>query len=287
MSGPKFMQSQVKTYCIIGDPISSSLSPSMQNAAFNHLNLNCTYIAYKVSKDELEDSINSLRAINIAGFNVTIPNKVEIIKYMNDLDQTAKKANAVNTVINVDGVFKGYNTDICGFIEPLHRRKVSFDGMTILLLGAGGAAHAIIAALSEEKGIFKIMISNRNQERANELKKMGSTLGLECETAELSNTSHLASKSNLIINTIPQELNDKENIIGYQHIRKDSIVYDINYKPVITDLIENARYANADVVYGYEMLLEQGAKAFEIWTGINAPRDAMKKALFGIFGEPR
>jgi len=240
-----------------------------------------------VSKDELEDSINSLRAINIAGFNVTIPNKVEIIKYMNDLDQTAKKANAVNTVINVDGVFKGYNTDIYGFIEPLHRRKVNFDGMKILLLGAGGAAHAIIAALSEEKGIFKIMISNRNQERANELKKMGSTLGLECETAELSNTSHIASTSNLIINTIPQEMIDKENIIGYQHISKDSIVYDINYKPVITDLIENARYANADVVYGYEMLLEQGAKAFEIWTGINAPRDAMKKALFGIFGEPR
>ena len=116
---------------------------------------------------------------------------------------------------------------------------------------------------------------------------MGSTLGLQCETAELSNISHLASTSSLIINTIPKDMNDEENIIGYQHISKDSIVYDINYKPIITDLIENARYANAEVVYGYEMLLEQGAKAFEIWTGINAPKDAMKKALFGIFGEPK
>ena len=117
---------------------------------------------------------------------------------------------------------------------------------------------------------------------------MGSTLGLQCETAELSNIlPHLASRSNLIINTIPKAMNDEENIIGYQHINKDSIVYDITYKPIITNLIENAKYADAQVVYGYEMLLEQGAKAFEIWTGINAPKDAMKKALFGIFGEPK
>ena len=280
------MQNQVKTYCIIGDPIHYSLSPAMQNAAFNSLGLNCTYIAFRVPKGELEESIFSLRSTNIAGFNVTIPHKVEVVKYLDDLDTTAKKANAVNTVHNSEGIFKGYNTDVYGFIEPLHKRNVIFNGMTILLLGAGGAAHAVIAALSDEKGIYKIIIANRSQKRAEELAEIGSTLGLQCETVLMDNIQDLAIRSHLIINTIPIRINNEESIIDYEHISKDSIVYDIVYKPITTNLLENAKYAKARVVYGYEMLLEQGAKAFEIWTGISAPRDAMKKALFGSFGEP-
>lgn len=280
------MQNQVKTYCIIGDPIHYSLSPAMQNAAFNSLGLNCTYIAFRVPKGELEESIFSLRSTNVAGFNVTIPHKVEVVKYLDDLDTTAKKANAVNTVHNSEGIFKGYNTDIYGFIEPLHKRNVIFNGMTILLLGAGGAAHAVIAALSDEKGIYKIIIANRSQKKAEELAEIGSTLGLQCETVLMENIQDLAIRSHLIINTIPTRIDNEESIIDYEHISKDSIVYDIVYKPITTNLLENAKYAKAQVVYGYEMLLEQGAKAFEIWTGISAPRDAMKKALFGSFGEP-
>src|SRR5690348_2978306 len=144
------MQGSTKTYCIIGDPITHSLSPGMQNAAFNALGLNCTYIAFRVPASELEESIESLRSINISGFNVTVPHKVEVAKYLDELDNTAKKAAAVNTVNNIEGIFKGYNTDIHGFIEPLHRRHVDFSGMEILLIGAGGAARAVIAALSEE-----------------------------------------------------------------------------------------------------------------------------------------
>src|SRR3989337_2921356 len=110
-----------KTYCIIGDPVHHSLSPGMQNAALNALGLNSTYIAFRVSAGELKASIQSLRAINIAGFNVTIPHKVAVMKYLDELDATAKKAGAVNTVNNIEGVLKGYNTDIYGFIEPLSR----------------------------------------------------------------------------------------------------------------------------------------------------------------------
>jgi shikimate dehydrogenase len=280
------MQNQLKTYCIIGDPIRYSLSPAMQNAAFNSAGLNCTYIAFRVPKGELEESIFSLRSANLAGFNVTIPHKVEVIKYLDDLDCTAKKANAVNTVHNSKGIFKGYNTDVYGFIEPLHKRNVVFNGMTILLLGAGGAAHAVIAALSDEQGISKIIIANRSQKKAQELADIGFTLGLQCETATMDNIKGLAISSNLIVNTIPIGMNNEESILDYKHISKDSIVYDIVYKPITTPLLENAKYAEAQIVYGYEMLLEQGAKAFEIWTAISAPRDAMKKALFGSFGEP-
>lgn len=282
------MQSQIKTYCIIGDPVQYSLSPAMQNAAFNSIGLKCTYIAFRVPQGELEESISSLRSANIAGFNVTIPHKVEVINHVDEVDTTAKKAKAANTVKNVEGIFKAYNTDIYGFIEPLHKRNVSFSGMTILLLGAGGAARAVIAALSEENGIAKVIIANRSPRKALEIARIGASLGLECETTDFHSIQQASARSNLIVNTTPigTKTNGEDSIIDYEHITKDSIVYDIVYKPVTTNLLENAKYAQAQIVYGYEMLLEQGAKAFEIWTGMTAPRDAMKRALFGSFGEP-
>ena len=282
------MQSQVKTYCIIGDPVHHSLSPAMHNAAFNSLHLNCTYIAFRVPKGQLEESINALRAIDIAGFNVTLPHKVEIMGFMNYLDSSAEKATAVNTVHNVDGILKGYNTDIFGFIEPLRKRNVNFNGMNILLLGAGGSARAVIAGFSEMKGINKITIANRTLEKARQLAKKATDLGLECQVTEMDNIKDIAVKSHLIVNTtsIGMDEEKEESLIGYEHISKNTIVYDIVYKPVVTNLLENARYAGADVVYGYEMLLEQGARAFEIWTDLRAPRDVMKKSLLGDFRGP-
>jgi shikimate dehydrogenase len=281
------MQGSIRTYCIIGDPIHHSLSPGMQNAAFAALGLNCTYIAFRVPPSELKESIESLRSINIAGFNVTVPHKVEAMKHLDELDVTAKKAAAVNTVNNIEGIFRGYNTDIHGFIEPLRQRKIDFRGMNVLLLGAGGAARAVVAGLAEESGsISKVVISNRDVERAKELAKIGSGLGLRCERISLDRAQSVSPDSDLIINATTIGMNNEPSLIDYDHIKKGSIVYDIVYRPVTTSLIENAKYAEANVVYGYEMLVEQGAKAFEIWTGIHAPRDVMKKSLLGMFGEP-
>lgn len=280
------MQGSTKTYCIIGDPIQHSLSPGMQNAAFAALGLNCTYIAFRVPANELKESIESLRSINIAGFNVTVPHKVEVMKYLDELDLSAKKATAVNTVNNIEGIFKGYNTDIDGFIEPLHKRHVDFNNMQALLLGAGGAARAIIAALAQEKGIGKVIIANRDIQRADELAKIGLGLGLKCETLPLERVQNVSLECDLIVNATTIGLNNEPSPIDHEHIKKGSIVYDIVYRPIVTDLIENAKYAQATVVYGYEMLIEQGAKAFEIWTGLPAPREAMKKNLLGVFGEP-
>jgi len=126
-----------KTYCIIGDPIQHSLSPAMQNAAFNKLGLNSSYIAFRVRKGELKESIESLRAMGVSGFNITVPHKVEAINYVDELDVGVRKANAVNTVHNVKGVLKAYNTDIYGFIHPLHLRKIKFNGVKVLLIELG------------------------------------------------------------------------------------------------------------------------------------------------------
>jgi shikimate dehydrogenase len=275
-----------KTYCIIGDPVYHSLSPAMQNAAFAAKGLNYTYIAFRVPKDELQESIESLRSINIAGFNVTIPHKTEIIKYLDELELTAKKVSAVNTVNNLEGKFIGYNTDAYGFIEPLHRRHVDFGGMRVLLIGAGGAARAVVGALAGEKGVSRLIVANRDTQRANELAKIASELGIYCKVVPLDKAPEFSLDCDLIVNATSLGMNNEPSIIDYHHIQKGSIVYDIVYRPIVTDLIENAKFAQATVVYGYEMLIEQGAKAFEIWTGLPAPRDAMKKNLLGIFGEP-
>jgi shikimate dehydrogenase len=208
------------------------------------------------------------------------------MKYLDELDRSAQRAAAVNTVNNIEGIFKGYNTDIHGFIEPLRRRNVDFQGTRILLLGAGGAARAVVAALSEEHGIEKLIIANRDPKSAEKLGKMGSDLGLCCETTTLDEAPRFAREADLIVNATAIGMKNEASIINASQIKKGNIVYDLVYRPITTDLIENAKYAQAIVVYGYEMLIEQGARAFELWTGLPAPREVMKKSLLGIFGEP-
>jgi shikimate dehydrogenase len=280
------MEASAKTYCIIGDPIHHSLSPAMHNAAFAAKGLNCTYIAFRVPQNELKESIESLRGINIAGFNITTPHKTNVMRYLDELEPVAKKASAVNTVNNIEGIFRGYNTDVYGFIEPLHKRHVDFRGMNVLLIGSGGAARAVVVALAEENSIAKLVIANRDVQRAKEVATLADRLGMKCEVVPFERVTAFSPACDLIINATKLGMNNEPSVIDHLHIQKGSIVYDIVYRPMVTDLIENAKYAQASVVYGYEMLIEQGAKAFEIWTGLPAPRDAMKKNLLGIFGEP-
>jgi shikimate dehydrogenase len=274
-----------KTYCIIGDPIQHSLSPAMQNAAFNKLGMNSSYIAFRVRKGELKESIESLRAIGVSGFNITVPHKVEVINYLDQLDISVRKANAVNTVHNVGGVLKAYNTDIYGFIHPLHLRKINFNGMKVLLIGAGGAARAALAALADENGISEINIVNRSEGNARLLLEVSVPLGLNCKIVPWEDITAFSRTAELIVNATTVGMNSEPSFLDYQNINKHAIVYDIVYRPVHTALLDNAKQAGAEVIYGYEMLLHQGAKSFEIWTGMSAPIDGMRKALLGTVGE--
>ena len=280
------MSADFKTYCIIGDPIDHSLSPAIHNAAFNTLGLNCSYIAFRVQEDQLKNSLDSLRAIKIGGFNVTMPHKVKVLDYVDSHDKTVQLVGAANTVNNEDGKFCAYNTDVIGFIKPLHQRKIDFNGLEVFILGAGGAARAVIAALSSEKGIRNINIFNRNSDRSTKLTNMAKKLGLEATIITNDEIQIIASKCNLIINTTPLGMNEEKSLIKPSSIRRDSIVYDIVYKPIVTNLVENAKTAGAEIVYGYEMLLEQATASFKIWLQIDPPIESMKKVLFGLFGEP-
>jgi shikimate dehydrogenase len=271
-----------KTYAVIGDPIDHSFSPALHNAAFLFLGLDCTYIAYRILKGELEYGIEALKKINIAGFNVTIPHKVDMMKFLDETDDMCKRVGATNTVVNNDGIFKGYNTDVDGFIDPIKSRKIDPSGSDVLLIGAGGAARAIIVGLCNEK-IRKITIANRTRQRAEETIRFAHDLGAESDYLDLESAGEAAGKYKIIVNATSLGLKGIGCPISTKNIGKDSIVYDIVYVPVETPLIEKSKSQGATIIYGWEMLLAQAMKSFEIWTGKSAPYEAMKLTLLGRF----
>ena len=270
------------TYAVIGDPIDHSLSPNIHNAAFRSLDLDSTYIAYRIPKGELAAGIESLKAIKIAGFNVTIPHKIEMIKYLDVLDENCNLIGAVNTVSNDNGILKGYNTDMHGFLEPIKKRNLEIKGSRVLLVGAGGAARAIVAGLVKEKA-GKITIANRTQKNANELAEFTKKIGGKVDVISLQEIDKLISEHKFIINSSSVGLRNEHSLIPTSNIDRNSIVYDVIYSPINTDLVKKSKENGATIIYGYEMLLAQAAKAFEIWHKTEAPYDVMKKALLGGF----
>jgi len=271
-----------KTYAIIGDPIDHSFSPALHNTAFLFLGLDCTYIAYRIQKGELEGGIEALKKIGISGFNVTIPHKVDMMKFLNEIDDECKIVGATNTVVNNDGHLKGYNTDVGGFLDPIKKRKIDSKDSDVLLIGAGGAARAIIVGFSKEKA-RKISIANRTRERADELIKFAQNLGLESDYLDLQSAGQIANKYKFVVNATSVGLKGIGCPISTKNINKDSIVYDIVYVPVETPLIEQSKNQGATIIYGWEMLLAQAMKSFEIWTNRQAPYEAMKLTLLGRF----
>jgi len=268
------------TYAVIGDPIDHSLSPNIHNAAFRHLKLDHTYIAYKIPAGELSTGIEALKAIKIAGFNVTIPHKIEMMKFLDEMDTTCKVIGAVNTVLNEDGKLKGYNTDMIGFLDPIKKKNLTIKDSQVLLLGAGGAARAIVTAMVKEKA-SKITIVNRTMENANKLAEFAKKIGGNVDTVSIQEANKLIADYKFIINSTSIGMRNEPSPISTENISKDSIVYDIVYQPINTDLIKKSKENGATIIYGYEMLLSQAACSFEIWHKKEAPYDVMKKALLG------
>ena len=268
------------TYAVIGDPIDHSLSPNIHNAAFRHLELDHTYIAYKIPAGELSAGIDALKAIKIAGFNVTIPHKIEMMKFLDEMDTTCKVIGAVNTVLNENGKLKGYNTDMIGFLDPIKKKNFTIKNSQVLLLGAGGAARAIITAMIKEKA-SKISIVNRTQENANKLADFAKKIGGNVDTISMQEANKLITDYKFIINSTSIGMRNEPSPISTENIGKNSIVYDIVYQPINTDLIKKSKENGATIIYGYEMLLSQAACSFEIWHKMEAPYDAMKNVLLG------
>jgi shikimate dehydrogenase len=270
----------MSTYAVIGDPIDHSLSPNIHSAAFRELNLDHSYIAYRIPKGELEEGIESLKKIKIAGFNVTIPHKVDMMKFLDTMDESCSVIGAVNTVSNENGILKGYNTDMDGFLDPIKKRRLQINGCKVLLLGAGGAARAIVAGLAKEH-VKSITIANRTTNNAKTLSEFSQKIGLEAEFIKTDMVGDNVRNYDIVVNATSIGLKNELSPISFEHIKENTIVYDIVYMPMNTDFIKKAKRKGAIVIYGYEMLLGQASRAFEIWHDMKAPYNAMKRALLG------
>ena len=265
------MEKKIKA-AVIGDPISHSLSPKIHNFFLEKYGINGSYEAIKVSKDDLIKSTYNLLDQGFAGFNVTIPHKEEIFKICHHKSRTAELCGAVNTVIfTPDKKLFGHNSDAEGFLNNLKNSQPDFDlkNKNAFVIGAGGAARAIVYALIKS-GAAKIFITNRNQIRAEELIKNFAQFAAEkkCEI-EFLNLDFFSKKlddCDLLINSTSLGMSGQEELkLDLTNLKKSSIVYDIVYKPLMTELLLKAQKQKNPIVTGIGMLVEQALIGFEAW----------------------
>lgn len=273
---------KTRVCCVIGDPIEHTLSPLIHNAAFKHLKLDFVYVAFRVRREELENAVKGMRSLGIHGFNVTMPHKNAIIKYLDEIDSTAKFIGSVNTVLNDGERLIGFNTDGVGALKALKENQVRLDGGKLLLLGAGGAARAIAFQLVSE--LVELTILNRDGEKARKLaedlrrnfnkKIVGNTLSASLIKEKLKGADILVNAT-----SVGMHPNPEQTLVNREWLKPDMTVMDIVYNPLETKLIKDAKAVGAKVVYGTEMLVFQGAASFEIWCRRPAPLDFMRKAI--------
>jgi len=269
------LSAKSKFIIIVGDPVSHSLSPAMHNAAYEKLAIDdqFVYLGANVKVTNLKEIILAMRVMeNFHGLTCTIPHKIEILKYLDWVDEKAKKIGAVNTVVKKNGLLCGYNTDWLGAVIPLEK-VTSLKGKKVLVLGAGGAARAIVYGLKEKEALVYIL--NRTLEKAKNLAKEFK--------AKVLNFNHQKEISNfdIIINTtsVGMEPLINETPINPYFLKKNQIVFDVVYNPKETKLLKEAKKKGAKIIYGLEMLLYQGVAQFEIYTGKKAPIEVMRKVL--------
>jgi shikimate dehydrogenase len=273
---------KTRLYCVIGDPIEHSLSPVIQNAAFEALKLDCVFLAFKVAPPDVENALRGMRGLGIWGMNVTMPNKNAVITHLDEVDEAAKFLGSVNTIKNDSGKLKGFSTDGIGALNALRKNGVSLSGKKLVLFGAGGAARVVAFALAKEVG--EVIILNRTPEKTATLSKELVRLHNKKVTSGPLTTKLIKESlenADILINatSVGMKQNLELSLVNSELLRPDLTVMDIVYNPLETKLAKEAKAMGAKVISGLEMLIYQGAASFEIWTGLEAPIEVMRKAV--------
>lgn len=267
---------------IIGDPVEHSVSPGMQNAAFKAVGADYIYLPFRVKKDDLENAVKGMRALNLRGLNVTIPHKVKVMPLLDEIDPLAEKIGAVNTIVNKEGHLKGYNTDAAGFLNALLAEGIDPAGKRIVIIGSGGAARSIAFGLSETGSSLTIL--NRHLTPAVGLaERIHHYWGKRVEALEINenNLRDALGRADILVNTTSLGMTPGVDLtpVPSDLIKAGTTVFDIVYNPLKTRLLREAEKRGARIITGLEMLVRQGAAAFELWTGKDAPLDIMRKAV--------
>jgi shikimate dehydrogenase len=273
---------KTKVCALIGDPVDHTMSPPMHNAAFNELGLDFAYLAFPVKKERLKQAVEGLRALNVRGFNVTMPHKVSIIPMLDSLDPLAEKIGAVNTVVNDNGVLTGYNTDGLGVLKSLQENGVEPKGKKVVVLGAGGASRAISYVLARQGA--RLIILNRKQEldwAENIAASIHQDLGAEVKAAELGFKQlekALAGADILVQATsVGMSPDTESSLVPAELLKSGLTIFDVIYNPLKTKLMRDAQVAGCRTLGGVNMLVWQGVLCFEKWTGKTAPLATMRR----------
>ena len=267
---------------IIGDPIEHTMSPPMQNAAYKKLGLDYIYLPFHVRPEQLAQAVDGLRAINVRGFNVTIPHKVSIIPMLDGLDPQAEKIGAVNTVVNEDGELRGYNTDAPGFLRALLEQGVEPRGKNIVVIGAGGASRAVSYILAENDASLTILNRQLELDWAEHIAELiREDFGKKVRVMELTKDflEDALQGADILVNATSVGMSPAGDVspVPAELLKPDMYVFDVVYNPVKTRLLREAGEAGARTISGVDMLVWQGVLAFEKWTGQSAPVDIMRK----------
>jgi len=272
---------------LIGYPIKHSLSPWIHGQFLQKANLQGTYDIYEISLDDcFTKQLSKLKNENVDGFNVTVPYKETIIPHLDGLDSEAKRIGAVNTVVNENGRWVGYNTDGKGYVRSLENTFPSLrnekTNKRILLLGAGGAARGIYDALVHD-GYVTIDIANRTKEAAEQIARL-KTPAIKTTVKSLREAEDEVGTYDVIIQTTSVGMRPHINdlVISLNNLKRNTIVSDIVYQPIETKFLQEAKKHGGQIHHGHTMLLFQAQYAFELWTGEKVSTKGMNIALKNI-----
>ena len=287
MAQMKSFSGHTKMFCLIGHPVEHSMSPTMWNPALQELGLDYVYVAFDVHPDHLEKAVQSFRALDIKGINVTIPHKETIIKYLDEIDPIAEKMAAVNTIKNEEGFLKGTNTDAGGAKKSLIDAGCKISGKNVLMVGSGGVTRAISFILAEDVG--RMVLTDIDKERAiNLAAEVKEKTGANVE-GKFSNENTLkqeVEKSDILINCTPIGMYPKidESPVPKELLHSDLFVFDVIYNPLETKLMKDATEIGCQTLSGLDMLVNQGVLAFEWFTGKTPNSSLMKNKIIDFLG---
>jgi shikimate dehydrogenase len=288
-----FVSGHTKVIGVFGFPVEHSLSPAMHNAAIAALRLSFIYVPFAVRPDQIGPAIQSLRALGIVGVNLTIPHKESVLPFLDEITEEARDVGAVNTVHCIEGRLLGDNTDGRGFFEPLREMGVAVAGKRVVVLGAGGAARAVVFRLAREGA--QITLANRTRERAERLAAAVAAAGLgraSVHATTLEPTQELADAiagAELLIHTTRVGMHPETDAlppVPLEAFHSNLLVYDLVYNPVETLLLKQAQARGCRTLTGVKMLVYQGAVAFQRWTGHWPPTEVMERAVLHGLGAP-
>ena len=280
-----------KRIALLGHPVSHSISPRFQQAALDALGIEATYEAWDIAPEDVPIAVERLRSGDLLGANVTVPHKVAVMRLVDRPDALAERVGAVNTIVNRNGLLEATNTDVAGILRTFEGARVPLAGKQIALIGAGGAARAVVVAM-RQAGASRVTVVNRTQARAEELAPLGGDeLDLRfapLDPADATFRSTFGSADVVVQSTsvgMRHGPAEDDSPVPADAIGEGQVAFDLVYVPEATPFLRNAAEHGAVAIGGLDMLVHQGAASFELWTGRRAPLEVMFQAARAALAE--